>query len=403
MILKNVILLTIDTLRINVLGCYGGGTLTPFIDSIQDRSIRFNKAHSAGPYTQAAFPGILTSSYYLEYGRHKRLSNRRILVSEVLKKAGITTAAFHSNPYISGYFGWNRGWDIFYDSMEDDVTDTIPYITAVKINQKVDTWLSAHVSGGIQKSFFLWLHYMDVHEPYVPERKYLDLIDPSIRMTEDEMFRLFKEVLLKRDASDKSIVETLKKLYLAHVREIDDAVRDLFGILEKWKVLKDSCIILTADHGDEFGEHGGLSHDGKMYSELVHIPLILHDPGREKGDVCETLVSTLDVSPTIVYLFDLPPVKEFEGNSLLPLQDYPEKGVFGEAVDKHGSHEKEEEKETHYYREGDFKIIYRERNDSWELYDLKSDPEELNNIIGSSPETERLKEKVKPRVRRFKG
>ena len=400
--MKNVVLLTIDTLRRDVLGCYGGGPLTPFIDSIQDRCIRFNKAHSAGPYTQAAFPGILTSSYYLEYGRQKGLSNKRVLVSEVLKKAGITTAAFHSNPYISGYFGWNRGWDVFYDSMEDDVTDKIPYIKADKINRKADTWLSSHVSGGIQKPFFLWLHYMDVHEPYVPERKYVDLVDPSIRMTEDEMFRLFKEVLLKRDASDRGTVETLKKLYLAHVREIDDAVRDLFGILEKWKVLKDSWVILTTDHGDEFGEHGGLSHDGKMYSELVHIPLILHDPGREKGEACETLVSTLNVSPTIVYLFGLPPVKEFEGDSLLPLQDYPEKGVFGEAVDKHGSHEKGEEKETHYYREGDFKIIYRERNDSWELYDLKNDPEELKNLIESSLMAEAMKEKIRPRVRRYK-
>jgi len=400
--LKNVVLLTIDTLRRDVLGCYGGGTLTPFIDSIQGRCIRFNKAHSAGPYTQAAFPGILTSSYYLEYGRQKGLSNRRILVSEVLKKAGVTTAAFHSNPYISGYFGWNRGWDVFYDSMEDDVTDTIPYIKADKINRKADTWLSSHVGDGIRKPFFLWLHYMDVHEPYVPERKYIDLVDPSIRMTEDEMFRLFKEVLLKRDASDREIVETLKKLYLAHVREIDDAVRDLFGILEKWKVLKDSWVILTTDHGDEFGEHGGLSHDGKMYSELVHIPLILHDPGREKGEVCETLVSTLDVSPTIVYLFGLPPVKGFEGDSLLPLQDYPEKGVFGEAVDKHGSHEKGEEKETHYYREGDFKIIYRERNDSWELYDLENDPKELTNLIESSLMAEAMKEKIRPRVKRYK-
>jgi len=401
--LRNVVLLTIDTLRRDVLGCYGGGTLSPFIDSIQDRCIRFSKAHSAGPYTQAAFPGILTSSYYLEYGRQKELTSRRVLVSEVLKKAGITTAAFHSNPYISGYFGWNRAWDVFYDSMEDDVTDTIPYIKADKINRKVDTWLSSHVSANIQRPFFLWLHYMDVHEPYVPERRYIDDVDPSIRLTEDEMFRLFKEVLLKRDASDKGIVETLKRLYMAHVREIDDAVKDFFGILEKkWKVLKDSWIIMTTDHGDEFGEHGGLSHDGKMYSELVHIPLFLYDASREKGEVCETLVSTLDVSPTIVYLFGLPPVKEFDGHSLLPLQDYPVKGVFGEAVDKHGSHEKGEEKETHYYREGDLKIIYRERGDCWELYDLKNDPKELTNLIEISPMAEAMKAKVRPRVRRYR-
>jgi muconolactone delta-isomerase len=77
--------------------------------------------------------------------------------------------------------------------------------------------------------------------------------------------------------------------------------------------------------------------------------------------------------------------------------------VYGEAVDKHGSQEKGEEKEVHYYREGDLKIIYRERDDSWELYDLKKDPKELNNLIGSSPLAEAMKEKVKPRVRRHQG
>jgi len=111
--MKYVILLTIDTLRWDALGCYGGGNLTPFIDSIQDHCIRFNQAHSSGPYTQAAFPGILTSSYYLEYGRQKMLSEERVLISEVLNKSGIVSAGFHSNPYISGYFGWNRGWDVF--------------------------------------------------------------------------------------------------------------------------------------------------------------------------------------------------------------------------------------------------------------------------------------------------
>ncbi|MCK4826718.1 sulfatase-like hydrolase/transferase, partial [bacterium] len=162
--MKNVILLTLDTLRKDVLGCYGGKGFTPFIDSVQDRCIRFTKAHSPGPYTQAAFPGILTSSYYLEYGRGKMLSEKRALISESLKRAGVTTAGFHSNPYLSAYFGWNRGWDIFYDSMEDEVDDKVPYIKAGEINNKVSTWLSSHI-GGIAgyNPFFLWVHYMDVH------------------------------------------------------------------------------------------------------------------------------------------------------------------------------------------------------------------------------------------------
>jgi len=397
--LKNVILLTIDTLRKDVLGCYGGEGFTPFIDSIQDNCIRFNRAHSPGPYTQAAFPGILTSSYYLEYGRQKMLSEKRVLISEVLKRAGIATGGFHSNPYICAYFGWNRGWDLFYDSMEEEVDDKVPYIKADVLNKKVHDWLRSRQDR--DKPFFLWLHYMDIHEPYVPERKYIDMVDPSIHLDEEEMFRLFKDVVLKRDVSDKGVVELLRKLYCAHAREIDDGVKEFFGILEKENLLKETVIIMTSDHGDEFGEHGGLSHDGKMYSELVNVPLIIYEPSREKTEVCDTLVSTLDISPTMVYLFGLNPVDAFEGCSLLPLQDYPTQGVFGEAVDKHGSKEKGEEKEVHYYCEGDLKIIYCERDDSWELYDLKADPKELTNIVETSSFAEAMKQKVRPRVGRY--
>ena len=132
--LKNVILLTIDTLRQDTLGCYGSITnLTPFIDSLQPQSIIFKNAQSVGPYTQAAFPGILTSSYYLEYGYgkdKKKLSPYRKMVSEVLHQEGIITAGFHSNAYLCNFFGWNRGWDNFYDGMDVEVSDKVPYIEA---------------------------------------------------------------------------------------------------------------------------------------------------------------------------------------------------------------------------------------------------------------------------------
>lgn len=400
----NVVLLTVDALRKDALGCYGSPDgLSPFIDSIQHRCIRFTKAHSTGPYTQAAFPGILSSSYYLEYGREESLSEKRVLISEVLEKANNITAGFHSNPYLSEDFGWDRGWDVFYDSIDDDVDDMTPYIRGEEINRKVATWLSSYAETGKCKPFFLWLHYMDIHEPYVPERKYIDVVDSSIGLDEEEMFRLFNDVVLNRDVSDKRVVEILKKLYHAHVRQVDDVVRELFGILEEKGVLRHCVVIIASDHGDEFGEHGGISHDGKMYSELINVPLMIYEPEREEGLVCHTLVSTLDIPPTIAHLFGLDPVERFKGCSLLPLEEYPEKGVFGEAFDKHGSFETGEEKEVHYYREGDLKIIYREREDSWELFDLESDPEETKNIAEISPFAEAMKEKVRPRVRRYQG
>jgi len=400
--MKNIILLTIDTLRKDVLGCYGNkDKLTPFIDSIQNKCIKFTNAQSTGPYTQSSFPGILTSSYYLEYGRQKKCSPKRTLISEVLKKSAITTAAFHSNPYLCDYFGWNRGWDIFYDSMQDEVSDQIPYIKGVGINHKVDQWLSSYTKNNNYSPFFLWTHYMDIHEPYIPAKEYLDKVDPLIDLSKDEMLNLFKKIILKRDISDQKIVKILKKLYDAEVRETDDYVKEFFKILGKYNVLKDSVVIITADHGDEFNEHGSLSHDGKMYSELISTPLLIYSYNRTQGEVWDKLVSNIDISPTIIYLFGLEPLKAFKGHSLLPLRNYPQKGVYGEAIGKTSSHEKETDKPIYFYQENDLKIIYREDDQSWEMYDLNRDPQELNNIIDTSAKSEDMKKKLMPQLNRW--
>ena len=401
--MKNIILLTIDVLRKDVLGCYGNTSrLTPFIDSLQNKCIKFTRAQACGPYTQASFPGILTSSYYLEYGKTKGLSPQRKLVSELLKQAGIVTAAFHSNPYLSDFLGWNRGWDIFYDSMEEEVDDKTPYIKGDVMNGKIAKWLSSYTQHGEYEPFFLWLHYMDVHEPYIPERKYIDIIDPSITIGQDEMYNLFKDVLLKRDVSDKGSIKLLKKLYYAHIREVDDYIKEFYSILKKFALLQDSIIIITADHGDEFDEHGGLSHhDDKLYSELINIPLLIYDSSKDKGEVCDKLISNVDISPTIIHLFGLDPVANFEGYSLLPLADYPEKGCFGEAGDQRSEQGRDIENDIYYYREQDLKVIYRAKVNTWEMYNLKADPKELNNIVNISPDVERLKNKLKPRVRRW--
>jgi len=400
--MKNVILLTIDALRKDVLGCYGNkNNLTPFLDSLQPKCIKFTNAQSSGPYTQASFPGILTSSYYLEYGRQKKCSPKRTLISEVLKKSGITTAAFHSNPYLCAYFGWNRGWDVFYDSMQDEVSDKIPYIKGDGINHKVEQWLSSYTKDDNYNSFFLWTHYMDVHEPYIPAKEYLNKIDPSINLSEDEMLNLFKEVILKRDVSNKETVKLLKKLYDAGVCETDNYVKEFFNILEKYNVLKDTVVIITTDHGDEFGEHNGLSHDGKMYSELINSPLIIYFNDRTKGEICDNLVSNIDIPPTILHLFGLESFEKFKGHSLLPSENYPQNGVFGEAIGKTSNHEKETDKPIYFYQENDLKIIYREDNQSWEMYNLQEDPEEVNNIIEYSLKIERMKSKLKPQINRW--
>jgi arylsulfatase A-like enzyme len=400
--MKHVILFTIDALRRDTLGLYGNTQgFTPFLDSLAVDSAVFTQAHSVAPYTQASFPGILTSTYLFDTPREQKLSEKRTLICEALKRqAGvneITTAAFHSNPYLSGYFGWNRGWDTFYDSMQDEVEDMSPYIKGDAINQKIDAWLGSVDTG---KPLFLWVHYMDVHEPYVPQRRYIDRVDGSIKLSREQMFALFKEVVLARDVSNPQTVQLLRKLYQAHVCEVDEYARQLFAVLEKHSVLPDSTVIITTDHGEEFGEHGGLSHDGKMYSELVHVPQLIVNAPEKKGESCDTLVSGLDIPPTILDLYGLEPEQSFQGSSLFPLSRYPEKGLYGEAVGKLAHKIKETDKPAYYYREGQWKVIYRREEDSWELYDLDEDPQEQSNRIGNVEAAEGMKHALEPRIGR---
>jgi len=398
--MKNVILLTLDAMRKDVFGVYGNKKgLTPALDSLRDKSIIFTKGQTVGPYTQASFPGLLTSSYFLEYGQPKGLSPNRTLISEPLKEAGIITAAFHSNPYLCDFLGWNRGWDVFYDSMEDEVEPRIPYVRGNVVNQKVINWLSSYCQGGSRQPFFLWLHYMDVHEPYMPEKKYVDMADSSVTISQDEMYDMFENVLLKRDVSDPGKVELLKKLYDIHAREVDTYFEEFLNCLENIGILEDTVIIVTNDHGDEFNEHGGLSHDDKMYSELIDMPLIIYGTGAT--GVCDTVVSNVDIPPTIIHLFGLDPIEKFEGHSLLPLAGYPDGGVYGEAIDQHSKRGGDLDRDIYFYRQKDLKIIYRANADSWEMYDLKEDPKELSNIVDTSPAAEGLKTKLRPRVRRW--
>jgi arylsulfatase A-like enzyme len=400
--MKNVILVTLDAVRKDVLGVYGNRKgLTPAIDSLKDASIIFTRAQTVGPYTQSSFPGLLASGYFMDYGQPRGLNPKRTLVSEPLQKAGITTAAFHSNPYISAYLGWNRGWDSFYDSMEDEVEERIPYIRGNIVNQKAMTWLSGNVRRGGSKPFFLWLHYMDVHEPYMPDKKYVDMVDPSLALSQDEMYAMFQNVLLKRDVSDPAKVDLLKRLYDVHVREIDTYFQEFLNLLRKLEILDETVIILANDHGDEFNEHGGLSHDDKMYAELIDTPLIIYGTGQ--SGTRDTLVSNADIPPTIVHLFGLPPVPPWVGHSLLPLDKYPDQGVYGEAIDQHAKRGGDIDRDIYFYREQDLKIIYRANLDQWEMYDLQADPQELNNIVATSPEAARLKDKIKPRVRRWQS
>ena len=387
--MKNVILITIDTLRADMLGLYGSeANLSPHIDSLTNNYAIFKRPFATGPYTQASFQGILASEYYLEYGKEKKLNKDKTLISEPLKSQGIYTAGFHSNAYLSYFFGYNKGWEVFYDSMQDDVTDMYPFIRGGEINNKVKGFLSNY---SFSKPLFLWVHYMDVHEPYIAEEDILSKIDPSIILSREEMFSMFKDVVLPRDISDPKKVDTLKKLYMAKVAETDNYLKELFDIFKIHNLLDSSTIIITSDHGDEFSEHDGLSHDGKMYAELVNVPLFVYDSSFLPS-VIDKPVSLIDIPPTICSMFGVEPAKSFKGKSLYPFEDIKPYTLYGEAMGKIGHKEKDSDRPIHYIIEDGIKAIYKEDGSLWEAYDIAADPKDTKDI--SSRLTEDKKDKL---------
>lgn len=218
--MKNVILLTLDATRKDTFGIYNNKNgLAIFIDSLKDQGIIFVQGQSTASYIQVSFQGLLTSSFSLDYGKLKQQVPRQMLISEQLKRAGKLTAAFHSNPYMSDMFGWNWGWNVFYDSMKDEVEFRISYGVNL-MNIKKNNWLNSYARGQEYKTLLLWVHSMDVHEPYIPEQKYTDMTDSSLFLSQDETFDLLKNELKKRDTSNQEKMATLRRLYNGHAREI---------------------------------------------------------------------------------------------------------------------------------------------------------------------------------------
>jgi len=203
---RNIILITIDCLRADAVGCIRGGNLTPNIDKLARESLVFTKAFTNGPGTPQAFPAILTSTYLFMH-ETIYLEPWYITISEILQKHGYRTVAFHSNPYLSRAFGWNKGFQEFYDflyeialkkqkrivniasSVFNRLLDkyalleslgqrfscllfykkSLPYYDAGLITKYAIEWLERSK----RRKFFMWIHYMDPHFPYAPPKPWL--------------------------------------------------------------------------------------------------------------------------------------------------------------------------------------------------------------------------------------
>ncbi|WP_231190042.1 sulfatase [Haladaptatus sp. DYF46] len=302
---KNIILLSIDALRADHLSCYGyDRETTPNIDAFASKSLRFENAYSASSHTREAVPSLLT-------GRHptNAIAEDFSLDSETIATSLADThvsGAFHSNPYVSRAYGFDADFDEFYDDMylgnsrlfalaqralDKFVFNRGEYHARAKeINRRSLDWVDSLDEG----PFFLWNHYMDVHGPYNPPD------DPpfeSSQISKVEAQRLYSR-LAKGEPSEKD-VRSAKDLYDGEIRYADEWIGRFLDELRERDLFDESLIVLTADHGDLFGEHGRYAHPRFVYPELTRVPMVVSTPDVAPG-VIDDAVSTLDVLPTIL-------------------------------------------------------------------------------------------------------
>lgn len=389
--IMNVILITIDSLRADHLGCYGYERETaPFLRRLADDGVLFTDAYSVGPLTRCSIPCILTGTYSSRFPDNiikiNYLSEQRKTLAEIFKEAGYKTAGFHNNPHLSSEFNYNRGFDNFEDFeayfypilrlprekglhfiiknfrlLFERVFYRMLYLPAKEINRAVLRFLETYKGNRL----FLWFHYMDVHHPYLNHKKW-----KGNRYAR----KLYKKMLERPDRLSKDEINALIALYDGEIDYIDFHIGELISRLKTAGLYENPLIIITSDHGDEFLDHGGFSHPPKLYEELIRVPLIIHFPqDKYKGGIIREPVSLLDLAPTMMDAAGIDINHDLHGENLIPIVEngmgYNERAIISE----YGIH-------LFSIRRGFYKLIYDDRTKVRELYNLKTDPKETHNL-----------------------
>lgn len=402
---RNCILITIDSLRVDHLGCYGyKQKISPNIDMLAKNGIFFTNAYANGPCTPVSFPAILSSTYPMMYGGYKYFSKKRKSIAELLNDNGIHTIGIHSNPYLSKKLGYNRGYNIFYDGLESSTIQKLSYFVLSKLffpvatASRLTSLAKKHIENVLNKRFFIWIHYMDVHLPYSYHDIFRNLIYyVKIRNLNNLVFAKIKEA--KKQSKYVKLnnlnINELIELYDEGIKYIDKIIGEFIDWLDRRNILEETLIIITSDHGEEFMEHGGLCHLLKLYDELLHIPLIIYNPCLTRKNK-NFIVDQLDIAPTIAESLGLKKHKTWLGRSLL--KNIKDKEVISEvATDILSDNVKYSEWKI-AIRTKKWKLHYFLKDNRFELYNIIKDPNEMTNLADIKSN---IVDTLKPKIKKY--
>jgi len=405
--LPNIVWIVIDAQRADRLGAYGYDRDTsPVIDALAERGVLFENAMSQESYTHASVPSYFTSTYPLthrviyDHPTMDVLDDSFDTVAEILRDVGYQTSAVVFNPHLQAKFGFAQGFDLYDDApegWEKGERQHSNYETASTIHDKVE----AIVEAAVDQPRFLYLHYLDVHDPYMPPPPFHAMFFPEGRDPVVDV--LYPEAgNLRLDRYPRLV----RSQYDGGVRYTDTAIASLVTMLAGHGLTHENTLwIVTSDHGEEFfdrhpDDRGGTYHGRTLYREQLHVPLIFVLPRDEHaGTRIHSPVGLVDIVPTLVdYLgMDVTRFDQFQGRSLLPMiRSGTEKDTL---LYSGGNNHRaalisgrykfyRNDRRLKANRRANFKqpeepTVYDFED---ELYDIQADPGETVNVIDDHPE-----------------
>lgn len=398
----NIVLVVVDALRWDHMSCYGYGRDTsPNIDQIAQEGIIFNNAYAQSNDTLVSIPTLFLSFYPVS---HNVLSEASALppqcstLAEDMKAAGYKTAGFSSNPRLWGGFGFQQGFDCFYTGQNSlvcglyytvigEILDRMFIPTDEKLTAQALSWITSNRS----ERFFAYLHYMATHAPYpVPERYENIYVKEKIQNRID-----FPCSTIEVSAAQK---RDLINRYDNAIKFIDDEIDRLLTALEALGLKEDTLLIITADHGEAFGEHGAWTHGEILYQETIRVPLIMRYPKIIRGQMASNeLVGLIDIKPTILNITGIVQNKNYHGKDLSPLFTIGNNGI------DRGELFGEDSKGLRCIVTPKWKLISHKNGEMVELYNLEEDPEEKNNMVKVYPEVAgRLQGHLEAKLKEYK-
>ena len=313
---RNVLLVSIDTLRRDRLGAYGAEHPTPALDALAAEGFLFDDATTTAPTTLPAHSSILTGTYPHRHGVRRnglnRLPPEALTLTELLRANGYSTGAFVGTAVLDRVYGLDQGFDVYDDTMRAEDSEAQEQRRAERVVESALRWVRS-----VEGPFFLWVHVFDPHGPYDPPPPFDGMYyhgdprDPSHRSLEGIPLVFYQNLDGIRDVA-YPIAQ-----YDAEVAYTDHQLAKLFdGLGDR---LDETAVFVTADHGESLGEQGyWFDHGETLGDACVRVPLLMRAPWLGGGKVVTGPVSHVDILPTVLDVLGLRPLPGAEGTSLLP-------------------------------------------------------------------------------------